>query len=104
MADLQFPPLNNPKQFEHMVCDMFNELFQTITFKCYGKNGHKQKGVDVFSTSKQLIIQCKLKDLTRNATIIKKELFKDIDDTIDQLIKIPPTLAFDEVFILNTAS
>jgi hypothetical protein len=104
MTDLQFPPLNNPKQFENMVCDMFNELFQTVTFKCYGKNGHRQKGIDIFSASKQIIIQCKLKDLTRNAVIIKKELFADIDNTIDRLINDPPALPFDDIFILTTAS
>src|ERR1700761_1982705 len=101
MLDLQFPPLNNSKQFENMVCDLFNELYQVVTFKCFGKNGHQQKGIDVFSASKQTAIQCKLKDLTRNPVLIKKELFADIDNTIDKLVKNPPKLSFDEVFILS---
>jgi hypothetical protein len=104
MTDFQLPPLNNAKQFEQLICGLFNCLLDTVTFKTFGKSGHKQKGIDIFSAAKQVVIQCKLKDLTRNPVLIKKELFADIDATIDQLLKDGPKLPYQDVFIVTTAS
>ncbi|OJW16880.1 hypothetical protein [Mucilaginibacter sp. 44-25] len=104
MADLQFPPLNNPKQFELLTCDLFNGMLDTVTFKTFGKNGHRQKGIDVFSAAKTVAVQCKWKDLSRSAILIKKELFADIDDTVSKLLKNPLSVPFVDLFILTSAS
>ncbi len=104
MSDFQLPPLNNPRQFENMACDMFNEMFQVISFKSFGKNGHKQKGIDIFSSGKRIIIQCKLKDLTRNPIFLKKEMLASIEETVENLIATAPKIAFDDLFILSTIS
>ncbi|MGN7885415.1 hypothetical protein [Dyadobacter sp. 22481] len=104
MASYQFPPLDNSKQFEQLVCDLLNEHYQTISFKCFGKNGHNQKGIDIFSTQHQIVAQCKLKDLSRNAVVIKRDLLNDIEATLRKLKEESTPIAFAQLIIATTAS
>jgi hypothetical protein len=71
MPEFQIPSPDNHQQFEHLLADLQNKHYHTITFKCFGKKGHKQKGIDVLSTEQQLFVQCKFKDLTRSAVKLK---------------------------------
>ncbi|MBC8884358.1 hypothetical protein H9X57_16215 [Flavobacterium piscinae] len=57
----QLPAINNPDIFEDMISDLFNILDSTNSYKRFGKNGHKQKGIDIFSSEKDVAIQCKRK-------------------------------------------
>lgn len=104
MPEFQFPPPLNSKDFDNLVADIFNELYSTATFKCYGKNGHKQKGIDILSVEKDVIIQCKCKDLTRKPVLVKKELFNDIDETINFLLTENPKILFKTLYIATTFS
>lgn len=96
----QLPPIDNENDFEDFTTDLFNELHNTITFKRFGKKGHNQKGIDIFSASENIVIQCKKKDLSRKVGDIKRELLHDIDATISKVetLKIP----FETLYILST--
>lgn len=104
MTTYQFPPVDNPKQFEHLLMDLLNEHYYTLSFKCFGKNGHNQKGIDVFSAEKQIIVQCKHKDLTRRPISIKRELLTDIESTVLILKSNATAINFDTLVIATTAS
>jgi hypothetical protein len=104
MPEFQIPPPLNSKDFANLISDLFNELNGTSTFKCYGKNGHKQKGIDIVSVEKDVIIQCKSKDLTRKPILVKKELFNDIDETVNLILTERPKVQFKTLYIVTTFS
>lgn len=104
MLIYQLPSIDNPKLFEDMICDLFNELHDTHNFKKFGRNGHKQKGVDIFSNEKLKVVQCKLKDLSRKPILIKRALYSDIDETIHLVLDNDLKLVYNELLIVSNAS
>ncbi len=85
MSDYQLPPLDNEKKFEELICDLFNAHKYTggyiiVDYQLSGKSGQEQKGTDIFSSSDQVVIQCKKKDVrTSNDKKLRSELLKDIE-------------------------
>lgn len=55
----QLPALNNEDLFEDAICDLFDSLENTRTFKKYGRKGHNQKAIDLFSQKKILLFSVK---------------------------------------------
>lgn len=104
MQNFQLPPIDNDKQFEHLMADLLNEHYHTLSFKLFGKTGHQQKGIDIYSAQKQMVVQCKHKDLSRNAVIIKKEMLESIEETLLELKNNPTTIPFATLLIATTAS
>jgi hypothetical protein len=104
MPEFQLAPPLISKDFVNLVVDLFNELYNTTSFKCFGKNGHKQKGIDILSSQKNIVIQCKLKDLTRRPILVKKELFNDIEETINFILEKRPKIKFNTLYIASTFS
>ena len=83
----QLPTINNPEIFESLICDLFNQLETKNTYKKFGGNGHKQKGIDVFSSIDKIAIQCKKKDLSQRDIVIRKQLLVDIEKDVLKIIK-----------------
>lgn len=104
MPEFQLSPPVNSKDLTNLLVDMFNEIHNTTSFKCFGKNGHKQKGIDIISLEKNIVIQSKLKDLTRKSILLKKVLLNDIDETVDFIIKEQPKINFSSLYITTTYS
>ena len=104
MQNFQLPPIDNDKQFEHLIADLLNEHYHTLSFKLFGKTGHQQKGIDIYSAQKQMVVQCKHKDLSRNAVMIKKETLESIEQTLLELINNPTDIPFATLLIATTAS
>lgn len=104
MTTYQLPPIDNPRQFEQILADLLNERYHTLSFKCFGKNGQSQKGVDVFSSARKTAVQCKHKDLSRKSVMIKKELLTDIENTLSEMKSKQMMIKFSELIIATTAS
>lgn len=102
MTKHQLPTLSIAETFEDFVCDLFNELENTNTFKKFGKSGHQQKGIDIFSVEKDIAIQCKKKDLTRKDVLIRQELLKDIEKDIELIIEKNLKIKITKLFIVST--
>jgi len=76
----QFLPLDNSEMFQNFICDLFDHIYQGQSFQTFGRNGHKQKGIDVFSSQHNIVIQCKKKDIiNRKESDIINELKKEIE-------------------------
>lgn len=84
MSEHQLPPIGNEVKFQELICDIFNEIHKTNSYKAFGRKGHNQKGIDVFSSEKNIVIQCKKKDLGRKEIAIKKELIDDFNSDIEK--------------------
>lgn len=104
MTEYQLPPPINSKDFANLLCDLFNEKNLTHSFKCFGKNGHSQKGIDILSTQNDIIIQAKCKDLSRKKALLKKEIYSDIDETIKLLLEKQPNILFNTLYFATTYS
>jgi hypothetical protein len=102
MTEYQLPQPVNSKDFANLLCDLFNEKTETHSFKCFEKNGHNQKGIDILSTEKDIIIQAKCKDLSRKHSLLKRELYSDIDETIKLLIEQQPNISFKTLYFATT--
>jgi len=102
MGTHQLPAINNRYIFEDSVCDLFNHLESTNTYKKFGKNGHNQKGIDIFSTEKNCAIQCKNKDLSRKDSLIKKELIEDIKKDVKRVIAENLRIKIDKLIFAST--
>ena len=85
----QFLPLDNSEIFQSFICDLFDHIYQGQSFQTFGRNGHKQKGIDVFSSQHEVVIQCKKKDI-----INRKE--KDIINELKNEIEREPLKALKE--------
>lgn len=84
MSKYQFLPLKDEKEFESLVNDLCVEKYG-IEFQVYGRKGQKQNGIDGLSFSKdekQIVYQCKNKDITRTGAKIKTELLGDIQTEV----------------------
>lgn len=84
MSKYQFLPLKDEKEFESLVNDLCVEKYD-IEFQVYGRKGQKQSGIDGLSFSKdkkQIVYQCKNKDITRTDSKIKTELLADIENEV----------------------
>jgi len=102
MGQHQLTALSNNDTFEKATRDLFNQIDSTITYKLFGKNGHSQKGIDVFSTEKDCAIQCKKKDLTRKDTILKKEIINDIEKDVNKVIEEKLRIKIDKLIFVST--
>jgi len=102
MATHQLPKISNHDTFEDLVCDLFNEIENTNTFKRFGKNGHNQKGIDIFSSEKDIVIQCKKKDINRKDILLRKELFTDIESDINNIIFGELKINFKTIYFVST--
>lgn len=102
MSTHQLPIINNQESFEDLVCDLFNAIESTSTFKKFGKKGHNQKGIDIFSTEKDIVIQCKKKDLSRREMLIRKEILQDIENDIAKIVSSDIKLRFNRMFFVST--
>lgn len=90
MAKYQLPPLKNEIEFEEFVCDLFNTIentdtYRTLYFQTFGVKGQEQKGVDIFSSMSKTVIQCKLKSVRRKESVLQKELVDDIDKDLKKV-------------------
>lgn len=102
MGTHQLTILNNRDTFEDAVCDLFNSLESTNTFKRFGKSGHKQKGIDIFSSEKDCAIQCKKKDLSRKEVSLKKELMKNIEKDVKRVLKEGLKIKINRLYFTST--
>ncbi|WP_433780422.1 hypothetical protein [Flavobacterium anhuiense] len=98
----QLPSISNPEIFEDLICDLFNEIELTNTYKKFGKSGHLQKGIDVFSVEKDTAIQCKKKDLNRKEITIKNELLNDIEKDVKSIIDKKLKINISKLYIAST--
>lgn len=78
MAKYQLPPLKNETEFKEFVCDLFNAIEKTDSyrnsgFQIFGVKGQEQKEIDIFSLKAETVIQCKLKSLRRKDNLLQKE-------------------------------
>jgi hypothetical protein len=102
MGTHQLPVLNNKDTFEDAICELFNSLESTNTFKRFGRNGHKQKGIDIFSPDKDFVIQCKKKDLSRKEISLKKELLDEIEADVNRVINQNLKIKFKRLYFTST--
>ncbi|MFI5330015.1 MAG: hypothetical protein ACHQ2F_03125 [Desulfobaccales bacterium] len=87
--------------FEEFIRDLFNVDHNTQSFQLYKSKGGVQHGIDVFSTEKRIVIQCKKKDTSRPDKTLRAELMDDLSISL-QLIELLP---FDfDVFILASTT
>jgi hypothetical protein len=98
----QLPALNNEDLFEDSICDLFDSLEKTKTFKKFGRKGHNQKGIDLFSSEKNIAIQCKKKDLSRKDILLKKELLDDIEKDLKKILNNDLKIKFDTLYFTST--
>lgn len=98
----QLPILNNEAVFDDSICDLFNKLENTYTFQKFGKKGHSQKGIDIFSGEKDCAIQCKKKDISRNAVLVKRELLNDIEKDISKVVEKKLKIKIDRLIFTST--
>lgn len=100
----QLTPLSNDEFFESFICDLFNQLYSTKSFNKFGKQGQNQKGIDIYSKEKRIVIQCKKKDITRPKQTLKRELFNDIATSLELTTISELKVEFDTFIIVSTYS
>ncbi len=102
MGTHNLSPLRNSDTFEDSICDLFNKIESTNSYKRFGRNGHNQKGIDVFSSEYDCAIQCKKKDLSRKDLLIKKELLDDIEKDVKKVIKEKLKIRINKLIFVST--
>lgn len=102
MAIHQLPAINNSEIFESVICDLFNQLETKNTYKKFGGNGHKQKGIDIFSSIDNIAIQCKKKDLSQRDIVIRKQLLDDIEKDVLKIINEGLKVKIKRLYIAST--
>lgn len=102
MAIHQLPAINNPEIFESVICDLFNKIETKNTYKKFGGNGHKQKGIDIFSSVDEIAVQCKKKNLTQRDVTIRKKLLEDIESDVLKVINEQLKLPLKRLYIVST--
>lgn len=84
LSNFQFFPIVNDRIFEEFVCDIFNDMEKTNTYDLFGRKGQNQYGIDIYSSLKATVIQCKHKIITRADQKIREELLTDFKNELDR--------------------
>jgi len=84
MAQYQLAPLKDERQFEEFVCDLFNEIektdsYRNTDFQTFGTRGQAQHGIDILSPKTRTVIQCKVKDVRKRDELIRRSLIADME-------------------------
>lgn len=82
LSNFQFFPIGNDQVFEEFVCDIFNSVDKTSSYELFGRKGQNQYGIDIYSTDKATVIQCKHKLIIRPDQKVKEELLEDFKNEI----------------------
>jgi hypothetical protein len=85
-------PFEDSREFEEFIEDYFNALDKTVSYSLFGRQGQSQFGLDVLSSEKKTVIQCKLKDISRADKKIVKELLKELHDDFAEFEKYNKTV------------
>lgn len=101
--DYQYPPFNDEFVFEDFVKDLFNSIYNDLSFQKYGTKGQKQHGIDIFSNKHKYVIQCKKKDIRKPDNKIQNELIKDINESLQKLKGLPTDFEYENFLIISTA-
>jgi hypothetical protein len=66
-------------RFQDFVCDLLNAKDGRQTFFIWGKSGQRQHGIDLYSSEKSTVVQCKYREnnTQHTKTTLKAELEKD---------------------------
>lgn len=79
------PPIKNEYDFEELITDLCNELYNTNEFYLFGRKGQSQKGIDVLGNKNtEVVIQCKEKDITISESKNREALIKDISNDVQK--------------------
>lgn len=105
MAKYQFPPLKDEKLFEELICDIFNHVestdsYRNTDFQLFGVKGQNQKGVDIISSNTRTVIQCKSKDIRKSDDAIRKNLYADMEADLLRISEID--FSFDRLVFVST--
>jgi hypothetical protein len=84
MAEIREYHSLNPSSFQDFVADLFNAKEHTNTYAIWGRHGQKQNGIDIFSSEKGTIIQCKYKNDSSAKT--KQQLKAEIEEEVIKAI------------------
>lgn len=99
----QFLPLDNIEIFQNFICDLFDHIYTSKSFQTFGRNGHKQKGIDVFSSKHKIVVQCKKKDIIhRRENILINELKNEIEKEPLKAINENLQIKFSEFIVAST--
>ncbi len=82
MSRYHYPVPADEVVFEELIRDLFNAERRTDTFELYKHRGSNQFGIDIFSRSQGVVIQCKKKDPARKDTEIRNELKADLRESV----------------------
>lgn len=96
----QFEPIAEENLFQDFCRDLFNHLYDTRSFQLYKTKGASQNGIDIVSSSLQIVIQAKKKKLTRTDVVLEKELLNDLAESIRLTESL--NLNFDKFYMLTT--
>lgn len=81
------PPWNDDVKFENFITAYFNDFENTTSYDRFGRSGQKQDGLDIYSSEKKTVIQCKLKLISGgNDEKIRDELIADLDTDFNSFI------------------
>lgn len=78
MPNFLLPEITNEITFEELVCDVLNCVYKTKSFSLFGRKGQAQNGIDIYSKSKEVAVQCALKIRRRDERKIRNELIKKV--------------------------
>ena len=82
------PPWNDDVKFEHFITAYFNDFENTSSYDRFGRSGQKQDGLDIYSTEKKTVIQCKLKLISGgNDEKIRKDLIEELETDFNSFVE-----------------
>jgi len=96
----QFEPIAEENLFQDFCRDLFNHLYDTQSFELYKTKGSSQNGIDIVSSSHQIVIQAKKKKLIRTDNVLEKELLNDLIKSIRLTSSL--NIKFDQFYLLTT--
>lgn len=96
----QFEPIGDENIFQEFCKDLFNYIYKTKSFQIYKTKGASQHGIDLFSTSHNIVAQSKKKKISRSDKELEKELIADFDQSLHLLKDLP--FIYNSFILLST--
>lgn len=77
--------LSDADKFESFICDLFNELEKTRSYKLCDTKTRHESGLDIFSDETQTAVRCEVK----NPQKASANLFREMVDELERRIEFP---------------
>jgi hypothetical protein len=96
-------PFSDDREFQRFCKELFNEWKEVDDFIERGDLGQKQNGFDVFSSTLNIAIECKVKNINKGTKArIRSKLVEELKEGLEMIQEVQGIFNFTKYYLIST--